>query len=151
MIIGCWNIRGLNHPSKQSEIAKFVFSNHLDVLGITKSKVHIPNQDRIQKTLLPSWKFVSNSQPNAVDRIWVGWNPDKVNITVILNTPQIIHVSIASLDLSIVYEASFIYGLNTIQDRRSMWTSMRTIFASAGGTPWISLGDRKSTRLNSSH
>ena len=141
MIIGCWNIRGLNHPSKQFEISKFVFSNHLDVLGITESKVRMPNQEKIQKTLLPSWTFVNNSQPNSVDRIWVGWNSAKVNLNVILITQQLIHVTITSIDLSVHFEASFIYGYNTIQDRRALWRDLRMISSSIGDKPWVSLGD----------
>ena len=141
MLLGCWNIRGLNSPFKQSEISKFVLTNQLDILGITESKVRIPNQVIIQKTLLPSWTFVNNSQPNSVDRIWVGWNSAKVNLNVILITQQLIHVTITSIDLSVHFEASFIYGYNTIQDRRALWKDLRRISSSIGDTPWISLGD----------
>ena len=120
MILGCWNIRGLNHPAKQSEFIKFVLSNHIDVVGITESKVRIPNQAKIQKTFLPSWKFVTNNQPNYVDRIWVGWNPDKVNLNVTLCTQQLIHVTITDVGMSIHLEASFIYGFNTVTERRAL-------------------------------
>ena len=141
MKLGCWNIRGLNHPSKQNEVSKFVFSNHIDVLGIIESKVRFPNQVKIQQTFLPSSNFVTNSIPNSVDRIWVGWNPAKVNLNVIFCTQQLIHVNITSVDLSAYCDASFIYGFNTIHERRSLWTDMRMVSSSIGDTPWISLGD----------
>ena len=135
MIVGYWNIRGLNNPSKQHEIVKFVLSNHIDVLGIIESKVRIPNQVKIQRSFLPSWKFVTNSLPNSVDRIWVGWNPDNVNLHVTINTQQMIHATITSIDLSIQLDASFIYGYNTIQDRRALWRDMRLVSSSIGDVP----------------
>ena len=141
MLLGCWNIRGLNSPSKQREISKFVLTHHLDILGITESKVRIPNQSIIQKTLLPSWNFVTNSHPNSVDRIWVGWNPDRVNLFVTLITHQLIHVTVTSIDLSVHFEASFIYGYNTIQGRRALWKDLRIISSSISDAPWICLGD----------
>ena len=141
MIVGCWNIRGLNNPSKQKELVKFVASHHIDVLGITESKVRVPNQATIQKYFLPSWKFISNSQPDSVDRIWVGWNPNTVILNVIICNHQLIHVSITNIDMSVQFEASFIYGFNTISERRSLWRDLRLISSSLGDIPWISLGD----------
>ena len=141
MIICSWNVRGLNCPLKQREITKFISSNHIDVMGIIETKVRMPNQDKIQNKFMPQWKFITNSEPHSVDRIWVGWNPDKVPLTVSLSNQQIIHAFISSTDHSVSFEASFIYGLNTVHDRRLLWRDMRLIGASSNGNPWICLGD----------
>lgn len=62
----------------------------------------MPNQDKLQKSMLPNWNFITNSQPNSVDRIWVGWNPEKVNVTTVICNSQIIHVKIENIDHSMV-------------------------------------------------
>ena len=141
MIISCWNIRGLNQPLKQKEIVSLVKANDIDVLGILESKVRSPNQDKIHQNMLPHWNFVNNSQPKSVDRIWIGWNPNKINLTISKCTNQVIHVHIDNMDQTISLDASFIYGFNSIQDRRSLWNDLRSISASLGDLPWISLGD----------
>ena len=47
------------------------------------------------------WTFITNSDPHNVDRIWVGWNPDKVYLTINLCNNQIIHVYVSSIDHSL--------------------------------------------------
>ena len=141
MIISSWNIRGLNCPLKQKEISKFILKNHIDVLGIIETKVRMPNQDKIQNCFMPCWKFITNSDPHAVDRIWIGWNPNTVSLTVKHCNQQIIHVLVSSIVHSITFEASFIYGYNNIQDRRPLWCELRRISASSYDHPWICLGD----------
>ena len=130
MIISSWNIRGLNCPIKQKEITKFISNNQIDVMGIIETKVRIPNQVKIQNNFMPHWKFVTNSDPHSVDRIWVVWNPEKVSLTVSFCTQQLIHVFISSNDQLTKFEASFIYGSNNIQDRRVLWSDLRRVSAS---------------------
>ena len=91
--------------------------------------------------MLPNWKFANNSQPNSIDRIWVGWNPDKVNLTICKCSTQLIYTIVTSVDNALTFEASFVYGSNNIQDRKSLWTELTYISASIGNTPWITLGD----------
>ena len=82
MIISSWNIRGINCPLKQKEIFQFISTNDIDIIGIIKTKVRMPNQDRIQKHFMPHWKFVTNSDPNNVDCMWVRWNSNRVTLSV---------------------------------------------------------------------
>ena len=141
MIISSWNIRGLNCSLKQKEISRFISHNQIDVIGIIETKVRMPNQVKILNNFMPQWKFVTNSEPHAVDRIWVGWNPNKVSLNVRICNSQIIHTIISSIDQSVSFEASFIYGSNLILDRRVLWREMRLIAASSYNNPWICLGD----------
>ena len=94
MFISSWNIRGLNQPPKQKEITNFVRNNHIDVLGIIESKVRKENQQKIQTSMLPGWEYlVSNTIDNS-NRIWVTWNPKRVQVTSMKETKQILHVSV---------------------------------------------------------
>ena len=136
MKISSWNIRGLNQSLKQIEISKFILANELDVLGILETKVRMHNLDKIKKALPNHWTFISNCQSNSVDRIWIGWNPSKVHLTVLKLTSQVIHVYTESLDKSIQFYASFVYGSNLTQDRRSLWTDLRDCSLPLGDLPW---------------
>ena len=141
MILSCWNIRGLNQPQKQREIVSLIHNFKLDVVGIVETKVRMLNQDRIHSNMLPHWCFVTNSTAVSTGRIWVGWNPNKIKLSVLLNTSQMIHVKIETLDNSVAFVASFIYGLHTIQDRRPLWRDINHIAEVTGSLPWLSLGD----------
>ena len=141
MLISCWNVRGLNQPQKQREIVKLIHDLHIDVFGIVETKVRILNEGKISNNMMPTWNFITNGQVDSVGRIWVGWNPDKVKLTVLSNTPQMIHTRIEHSGLSITFEASFVYGLHTAQDRRPLWTDINTCANSVGSLPWIALGD----------
>ena len=66
MIISCWNIRGLNQPSKQTEVAKFIYENNIDVLGLTETKVRQVNEAFIKQKCFNHWDFITNSSPNSV-------------------------------------------------------------------------------------
>ena len=83
MIISSWNIRGLNHPSKQLEVANFINDNNIDVMGITETKIRPENENFIKKKCFKNWDFISNSCSSPVGRIWIGWNPAKINLQVL--------------------------------------------------------------------
>ena len=69
------------------------------MIGIVETKVRLLNQDKINNNIIPNWKFVTNCQPDSIGRIWVGWNPDNIILTVLMCTQQLIHVKIVSVDL----------------------------------------------------
>ena len=91
--------------------------------------------------MLPHWKFATNCQNDSIGRIWVGLNPDKVKLSVLLSNNQMMFVQIENIDLSITFYATFIYGLHSILDRRSLWRDINNCVNSVGSLPWISLGD----------
>ena len=141
MLISCWNIRGLNQPQKQREIVRLIQEFKIDVIGIIETKVKLVNQDKIHNNMISHWHYVTNCQTDSIGRIWVGWNPNKIKLTVLISNSQLMHVQIDNLDLSVTFFASFIYGLHTVQDRRSLWRDLKICAASIGLLPWICLGD----------
>ena len=120
MIISSWNIRGLNHPSKQLEVAKFIYDNNIDVMGIIETKVRIENEIFIKNKCFKNWDFVSNSCTSSTGRIWIGWNPSRINLQVLKITSQIINVWIETDDHTVSFFASFIYASNLGTDKDLM-------------------------------
>ena len=141
MIISFWNIRGLNQPTKQSEVAKFIFENNIDVLGLVETKVKLGNEDSIKSKVFKHWSSVTNSSPDSTGRIWIGWNPDKILLNVIKISPQTIYVLIDSIDKSFKSEATFVYGYNTGPERVALWHDLRAIQLGSTSTNYIALGD----------
>ena len=80
MIISSWNIRGLNQPSKQLEVAKLIFNYYIDIMGLLETKVSQENEPFIKNKCFKNWDFISNSSPSTVGRIWVGWNSSKIHL-----------------------------------------------------------------------
>ena len=87
------------------------------------------------------WEFITNSNPNSIGRIWIGWNSDKVSLTVLKMCSQLIHVCIEKDDKTLKFEASFIYGHNTGHERRELWTILNHISSSNQSSNYIALGD----------
>ena len=48
MIISCWNIKGLNKSYKQQEVAKLVYTNHINIIGMVETKAKESNKIQIQ-------------------------------------------------------------------------------------------------------
>ena len=91
--------------------------------------------------MIPHWSFVTNAQDDSTGRIWVGWNPENIKLSVLINNTQMIHVRIEHTSIGVAFEASFIYGLHTAHDRGSLWRNMCYCADSVGSLPWICLGD----------
>jgi len=54
------------------------------------------------------------------------WNPCIVHVDMIDSSPQAIHVYIHSLSTHHTFAATFVYGLNTIIARRSLWDNLKS-------------------------
>ena len=87
--------------------------------------------------MLSHWNFLNVNS----NRIWVAWNPTVSNVLLLKETDQIIHVLVTEIKSSKTREVSFIYGLHTPRDRRSMWRDLLQISNSSNGTPWMATGD----------
>jgi len=125
MIVHCWNVRGINSPLKQHEVAGLMKSKKLDVCGLLETKLSMTKVACMHKLRLKTWKFVSNAEAAAYARIIVFWNPETVMVEMLHFSAQGIHVLITSLVQQFCFSATFIYGFNTITARRALWEDLR--------------------------
>ena len=86
MNLACWNIRGLHLPHKQDEILSLIHVNKLSIIGILETKVKRQSFPNIAKDLLRGWKVVSNHHCHHNGRIWIMWNPDIVDVDILLSS-----------------------------------------------------------------
>lgn len=71
-------------------------------------------------------------------RIWLGWDADKVIVQEIATHEQFIHVSVMDVLRQNSVHISVVYGLHTIDTRKSLWRDLAPLAVS---TPWLILGD----------
>jgi len=138
MIVHCWNVRGLNSPLKQHEVAGLMKSKKFDVCGLLETKLSLAKVACMHKLRLKSWQFVSNADVAIYARIIVLWNPETVKVELLHSTAQGIHVQITCLVQQFCFTATFIYGFNTITARRALWDDLRRWGTES---PWLLLGD----------
>ena len=134
----CWNIRGLNSPLKQHEVANLLKKKKVDVCALVEAKISELKIVQMCRFRLKKWKFASNATTNSYARIVLFWNPDTVSVDVMHTSDQAINVRISSLVTQSVFGACFVYGRNTIIQRRSLWNDLRSW---SPNSPWLVLGD----------
>ncbi|GAB2276806.1 hypothetical protein Dimus_039206 [Dionaea muscipula] len=140
MILSCWNIRGFNRPLKQEEVKRHAQVHHVDVIAILETKIPIDKLDGLMQRRFPSWSFTSNFSCHLASRILILWKPDKVDISVLRVTAQLVHCKVVSRAMNKEFFATFAYGLYSVADRRGMWEDLATLGNSIQ-LPWVMLGD----------
>ncbi|KAH7836105.1 hypothetical protein Vadar_032774 [Vaccinium darrowii] len=124
---GAWNIRGLNDPLKQKEVLSFIRSQKLSLVGIVEIKVRLENFDKTVRFCFPAkWASIHNGSNDRVSRIIVAWNALDVTVDIFFPSPQLVVVKVLSADKKLFY-VSFVYGHNSVVDRRSLWNDMNTM------------------------
>nr|TKS13554.1 hypothetical protein D5086_0000053070 [Populus alba] len=138
MIVHCWNVRRLNSPLKQHEVAGLMKSKKLDVCGLLETKLSLAKVACIHKLRLKTWQFVSNVEATAYARIVVFWNPETVKVEKLHFFAQGIHIMVTSLVHQFCFTTTFVYGFDTITARRALWEDFRRWGMKS---PWLLLGD----------
>jgi hypothetical protein len=137
MHIYCWNIRGLNSPLKQHEVANLMKKNGIDVCCFLETKFALSKLQFMHRFRLKNWKFRSNLDVARYARIVVFWNPATVVIELLAVSEQGLHVSIRCLVSHLEFVATFVYGLNTITARRGLWNDLRQWLLQCLGLSWV--------------
>ena len=149
MIIGCWNIRGLNDPIKHSELRRLIHQERIALFGLVETRVKDKNKDNVSQLLLRSWSFLYNYDFSCRGRIWVCWNADTVKVDVFGMSDQAIHVSVTILATNISFNTSIIYGDNNASLREALWSDIVSRSDGWESTPWILMGDFNAIRNQS--
>ncbi|GAV75294.1 hypothetical protein CFOL_v3_18773 [Cephalotus follicularis] len=90
----CWNIRGLNDRIKQGEVNLLILKHNIAFVGLLETRVRMGNRDRVTRMLPKGWSSVTNHSNSLIGRIWVLWNPNFVQFTVIGISNQTIQGSV---------------------------------------------------------
>lgn len=135
-----WNIRGLNDPSKVTEVKKLVSNYNIKLIAILETRVRRRKFQDISRKFGRHWDWVHNYEHSEKGRIWLGWQPGVVKVRVISCHEQVIHCEILDHNGDFLFNFSAVYGLHTLNDRKQLWGQLARISGSVGQCPWLVSG-----------
>ncbi|GJS84397.1 hypothetical protein Tco_0750938, partial [Tanacetum coccineum] len=128
------NRKGASTPS--------VNVNYVYVCAILESHVNISSLSKVCSRVFRSWDWSSNA--GLCDkgcRIIIGCNVDVVDLMVIAQSNQVVHVKVIHKTTRQVLFLSFIYAANLPTVRRFLWRNLEAHKYVVRGSPWALMGD----------
>jgi hypothetical protein len=98
MIICTWNIRGGNDPIKIRELKKFMIRKKISFMGVLETRVKAQQFEKITKQLNSKWIWKHNYSCSPKGRIWIGWNPQIIEVEVLEVHEQLIHCELKDVN-----------------------------------------------------
>ncbi|GJR17556.1 hypothetical protein Tco_0966083 [Tanacetum coccineum] len=130
----------LEYESKVEEMV--VSENQLNVYAILESHVEINTLANVCSKVFRNWDWTSNAGLcNKGCRIILGWNKDVVDVVVMHQTDQAIHVKVIHQADQKIICCTFIYAGNDPRERRVLWADLKLHNRVVSGLPWVLLGD----------
>nr|XP_010312970.1 uncharacterized protein LOC104644590 [Solanum lycopersicum] len=90
--------------------------------------------------IAPGWKRMHNYNDAANGRIWIIWDDSWYDVQQINRSAQLIHCQVKERSKGFQFNFSVIYGFNTIEQRKSLWTDLNKM-AQNVISPWLIIGD----------
>ncbi|GJX57665.1 RNA-directed DNA polymerase, eukaryota, reverse transcriptase zinc-binding domain protein [Tanacetum coccineum] len=140
--IASWNIKGMNFSPKQSEVRHIIHENNLSICAILESHVASSQLKLLCSQVFRHWDWTSNSTwCSKGTRIILGWNSNILDVNVISQDDQAMHVClwIKAEKKELFY--SFIYAHNRYTQRHTVWNSLCVHKQFVQNHPWCILGD----------
>lgn len=116
----CWNIRGLNSPSKQNVVRSFIQAQSAGLVSLLETRVKVSNMGNLYLSVCPGWCFTSNAQFHKGGRIVVFWNPNFFDVNILKCTSQLVHCHVKPRDRQAEYYSTFIYAFNDAHSRKAL-------------------------------
>lgn len=147
--IAAWNIRGMNRPLKQMEVRQVICNNQIKVRGVLESHVDTSRLFGVCKNVFKSWDWCSNGTlcPKGTSII-LGWDTSLVDVLLIDQTDQVMHIKIFFKLSNKTVFCSFIYAHNYYVNRRRLWFSLEKHKVFVKDCPWVIMGGFNSTLNN---
>jgi len=95
------------------------------MIVVIEHRVKEQYASHIIRKISSSWKWCANYSSVNRGRIWIMWDPNYVDFSLIDMQTQFIHghVTINSLNLKFLFTA--IHDLHTVHDRSNMWIELK--------------------------
>nr|XP_016462019.1 PREDICTED: uncharacterized protein LOC107785271 [Nicotiana tabacum] len=109
-------------------------------IGLLETRVKEPNVKRVIKNILPGWALQCNYQKAVNGGIWLTWDPNVYSVDVEKVEAQIIHCLVKGRLDEFESYLTLVYGFNTVDQRKELWTSLADISAHTNKS-WLIDGD----------
>ncbi|GKD23066.1 RNA-directed DNA polymerase, eukaryota, reverse transcriptase zinc-binding domain protein [Tanacetum coccineum] len=140
---------GASVAKKVNSIDKQKGTNVVGTSMMKISNISSPNPfsvldgvDDEDEVVCSRWKWTSNgSLCDKGSRIILGWNDDIVDVMVMAQTNQVMHVQVNMRVDNKTLFCSFVYADNYYIDRRVLWNNLVRHAGLMRNRPWVLLGD----------
>ncbi|XP_062106727.1 uncharacterized protein LOC133818056 [Humulus lupulus] len=126
---------------EQKKVQEIVRSSKIGIGGLLETKLRGNKVREFMDTRFPNWEFYSS--PIIEGRLLILWRKGIARLTVLEDSPQLVHCQVQLVGDMRCFWVTFVYGFNTVEKRRSLWTDLTRISLSAKA--WIVLGDFNAT------
>ena len=134
------NVRGMNKRYKQKEIKKCLQNNKVTLAGLIETRVKDNNNRATINNIAAGWNCLNNYKDAVHGRIWIIWDDSWYDVKMIASSAQMIHYHIQDRSKGFQFNLTVVYGFNTIEQRKSLWSDMIQIGQNVNH-PWIIVGD----------
>lgn len=93
MIIYCWNIRGLNGPSKVQKVKRIIVENKISNMAILETRVREGNRNKVERKFGNKLSWIAN-QYSGKGRIWVLWDKMLIDLKLVEISKQCVTIRI---------------------------------------------------------
>ncbi|XP_022030699.1 uncharacterized protein LOC110931622 [Helianthus annuus] len=109
---------------------------------LNESHVEVSNLPKVCKAVFRWWNWTSNGGHCVKGtRIIVGWNPAILDVMVLSETDQVMHLQIILKQSKKMFFCSVIYAANYYISRRDLWKQLSLHKNFVCNEPWVILGD----------
>lgn len=137
-----WNVRGFNKAIKHDVVRSWVRNNNFLFGCLIETRVKENKAKKIISSVFQDWDFLANYEHNQLGRLWVVWQ-STVRVTPVYKSNQIITCSVLFPGESEEFMCSFVYALNTVEERRSLWDDIKDHYEAPlfKNKRWVLMGD----------
>ena len=78
-----WNVRGLNHPSKQKKVKSMIKAHNIGLICLIETRVKSNKADKIRTYIVLDWDYAYNYDKHFLGRIWICWKKSLFEVIVL--------------------------------------------------------------------
>ncbi|XP_062074292.1 uncharacterized protein LOC133778398 [Humulus lupulus] len=127
----------MNKREKQLAILNVLRINKVGIGALLENKLKKEKIDDMMIKLFCGWDYYSSS--NSEGRILVLWWKSFTKVQVLFDQHQLVQCSIKITGMPMEYLVTFVYGLNTLEERLELWRGLSSIHVI--NRPWLIMGD----------
>jgi ribonuclease HI len=139
MNIIMWNCRGALNPNFRRSISELINCHSPSMLIVTETRVGGARAKEITDTL-PFYGAIHADTIGYAGGIWLLWNSELVDVSVLAATEQEIHAVVKVLSSNFSWLLSSIYASPRFLERKLLWNNLSQV-ATLHNLPWLLVGD----------
>ncbi|XP_043696737.1 uncharacterized protein LOC122647384, partial [Telopea speciosissima] len=136
----------MNASTKRLEIKKVCKDYQAKLVCLLETKVKVDNCAAVFDKFLLDWKYLHNGEAGNTIRIWLGWDPNVLDVEEIQKSKQFIHAKVSVIGTSVSFLYTAVYALNNLVGQKVLWEDVGSL-ARAIASPWAVQGDFNVIRI----